>query len=178
MGFAVKDFLLEDTEFMNNPNVHFVFLLRKPHDTTISFYKKMHRLDKKLNDLIGYQSSYEIFEKVKDVAVNKPVIIFTEDLYNNPQETVRMFCDCFNIPFLEQALHWQNLGENFTGAQEWSEIKHPEHAHHWHGDAIKSTGISKPTSYKVDLQGNPTFEEIADTEHREAYKTAYEINKV
>ena len=41
MGFAAKDFLVENKDFASAQNVTFVILLRNPHHAIISFYKKV-----------------------------------------------------------------------------------------------------------------------------------------
>jgi hypothetical protein len=106
----------------------------------------------------------------------KPLIIKTEDLYCNTEHTIKMFCDYCNISFIPEALRWQDLGEDFNGIQEWHEAKFADTTHHWHGDAIRSTGFHKPHTYQVDAQGNPTFEEI-EHDYRSSYQNAYNYNK-
>lgn len=150
ISFAVEDFHLNDAELMKNPHVYFVFLIRNPHHTIISFYKKVapifDQIAYQISDLIGYKSLYSIFKAAKQHAAQAPYIIYTEDLYNNPQETIKRFCQHIGIAFKPESLHWDNLGEHFDG-QAWHEAKHKELIHYWHGDAIKSTGFEKPTSY-------------------------------
>jgi hypothetical protein len=175
ISFAIKDFLLNDPEFVRNPNIHFVFLLRNPHHSVISFYKKCRILDNQFSKLIGYKDCYEIFDAIKKHAINKPVLILSEDLYINTKETVETFCKNVEIDFNEKSLEWSNLGTDFDGTIEWQEIKNKEITHHWHGDAIRSTKFSKPEDYKVDDNGNPTFAEVKN-EHLDLCKQAYNDN--
>ncbi len=105
-----------------------------------------------------------------------PAIVFTQDLYNNPEATIRKFCNDVNIPYIEHALSWHSLGEDFDGTQEWHETKSFEMMHHWHKDAILSTQFKQPTQYEVDAQGNPTFSEIADPHDRQGCIEAYQEN--
>lgn len=177
MSFAVRDFLLNDFDLMKNPQVYFVFLVRNPHHTTISMYKKIisvfDAVAYELSEAMGYQALYETFKTVKQHAAQEPYIMLTEDLYNNPEETIQKFCNHVGIDFKPESLHWSDLGEHFTGDQAWHEIKYKEITHHWHGDAIRSTGFSKPNSYEVDEYGNPTFAEITNPEHRDTCKKIY-----
>jgi hypothetical protein len=173
MSFAVEDFLLNDLEFVQNPNVHFVFLIRDPHPTAISFYNKLGVWPEEWNFLLGYKAEYEIFQFVKKNAVNKPFIIFTEDLYQDPEKTIQAFCNRLEIPFISESLHWEALSRDFTGEKEWHELKVPHHTHHWHGEAISSSGFGKPRSYEVDGQGNPTFNEIKNEMHRSTIRQSY-----
>ncbi len=176
MGFACRDLFLNDVEFIKNTNIQFVFLLRNPHHAILSFYNKTKEVFDGFSDLIGYKSCYEIFKEVKKFSTLSPLIIYTEDLYSNPKETVQKFCANVQIPFIESSLSWQDLGENFEGFKEWGETKFKEHTQHWHGDAIKSTGFGKPALYKVDENGKPTFSEITNEHDKKACTKAYEEN--
>jgi hypothetical protein len=73
-------------------------------------------------------------------------------------------------------LNWPKLDHDFTGVQEWGELKNKELTDHWHGNAIQSTSFSKQKSYKVDEQGNPTFSEITNQDDKEACRKAYTEN--
>ncbi|HUD01027.1 MAG TPA: hypothetical protein VMR37_01755 [Rhabdochlamydiaceae bacterium] len=173
VSFAVEEFLLNNLTFVQNPAVQFVFLIRNPHHTAISFYYKLGVWPEELNFLIGYKAEYEIFQFVKKHAVNKPFILMTEDLYNRPEETIKAFCERLEMPFLPESMHWSDLSADFTGEQEWHELKVPNITHHWHGDAIRSTGFSKPRPYEVDEQNKPTFSEIKNENHRLLIQQAY-----
>ncbi|HZW61765.1 MAG TPA: hypothetical protein VFF04_06090, partial [Candidatus Babeliales bacterium] len=179
ISFAVYDWLTKDIEWIRNPDMYFVFLLRDPHHIALSFYKKLEPVfdgtKHQFENLIGYQSLYEIYQVVKQHAKHKPYIILTEDLYTNPEKTIDQFCKAMDIPFMPECMHWDNLGADFNG-KEWNEIKHHDITYHWHGDALKSTGFGKPTMYARDADGKPTFEEIKNEEHRIAAIKAYEAN--
>lgn len=173
MSFAVENFLLNDLEFVQNPDVHFVFLIRNPHPTAISFYNKLGAWPEEWNFLLGYQAEYEIFQFIKKNAVNKPFIILTEDLYHDPEKIIQAFCNRLEIPFIPESMHWKAMSNDFTGEKEWHELKVPYHTHHWHGEAIGSSGFGKPRSYEVDEQGNPTFHEIKSEKERAVLMHAY-----
>lgn len=160
---------------MRLPHINFVFFVRNPHHTIISEYKKcapdlQNAISKAI---IGYHDLLKIIRVVDTYAINEPYIIYTENLYNEPQKTIQHFCEHVSIPFEEEHLHRQSLGIDFDGHNEWHETKYKDKTHHWHGDAIMSTGIQKPTSYMIDEQGNPTFEEIENPDHRNACKKIY-----
>ena len=167
ISFAVEEFLEKNLDFIKDENVQFAFLMRNPHHAVISFYKKLNYIPSEFDFLIGYESLNHIFQLVLEYSKNKPVIIFTEDLYNNPEGTVEAFCSAVGIPFLPHSLHWSNLGSEFDGKDEWHELKYKEFVHHWHGDAIQSTGFAKPLQYELDSQGKPTFAEIKNPKDRE-----------
>lgn len=176
ISFAVEEFLINDSEFIQNENVHFVFLMRDPHHTAISFYKKVQTTPFGMNHLLGYESLYRILSKVLKEAKHKPLILLTEDLYNAPEKTIQLFCQHTEIPYLPEALVWSNGETPLDIEKEWHELKFPQNIQHWHGDALNSNGIAKPSSYAVDDSGKPTFDEIQDQEHREYFMEAYFYN--
>lgn len=182
ISWSVHKFLLDDTELLSNPNVYFVFLLRFPHPCLISMYKKLgdiehiypvHNLP--FDYMVGYQASYAIFEHLKQHGIRKPLIICAEHLYEKTEETIRQFCDYAGIPFKPESLHWQKLGNNINLQQEWGEIKGQASSQYWNGVAIASSGFTKPTEYKVDALGVPTFEEIQQ-KHKTICLNAYHKN--
>lgn len=108
-------------------------------------------------------------------AVHKPYLILAEDLYNDPEQTVKEFCAYADIPYKPEALQWDNLGSSFDGQKEWHETKTPKLMQHWHQEAITSTGFEKPRQYKI-TNGKPTFEEIANPIHKGFAESAYYEN--
>lgn len=176
ISFSAQKYLHEDSALVTNPNVYFVFLLRDPHHVVISYYKKKPYLQDSMSHQIGYQATYEIFKDIQAKAINAPLIILSEDLYSKPKETVEKFCKHVGISFLEKSLHWEDLGEEFSGHVAWGESKYKHITHHWHGDAIRSTGFGTPNKYAIDSNGKPTFQEIIVEEHKQACIKAYSEN--
>lgn len=177
MSFGVEEFLQNDPEFIKNPQVQCLFLLRNPHHAAISFYKKCPDFDlKDIPTLLGYESLLHIIENVEIVTQKPPYIILTEDVYADPYSTVKAFCEETHIPFMPDSLTWEKLEASFDVEKEWHERKIEETWKFWHGDAIFSSGFGKPSQYALDENGNPTFEEIKNLEHREIVRKAYEYN--
>lgn len=177
-SFALVDYLRADLSIIFNPHVHFIFLIRNPHHAICSYYKGHKKIIDDFSYLAGFQPSYEIFQMVQQYGNNNPIILCAEDLYNQPYETAQDLCKALDIPFFEHMLQWQDLGDSFTGINEWGELKKPELTHYWHGAAIHSTEFHKPTSYEVDAHGNPTFSEVTDDGDRLVCLQAYHENKV
>ena len=95
----------------------------------------------------------------------------------SPIKLLNNFANQLVFLLLKAALVWDNLGDGFSGKNEWHEIKKQEITHHWHNDAIQSTGFAQPHhSYDVDQDGNPTFVEIKNLEHRALCINAYKEN--
>ncbi|MEC7838789.1 MAG: hypothetical protein VX777_01970 [Chlamydiota bacterium] len=176
MSFSSHDYYVNDLSFMKNSSIHFVFLLRNPHHTTLSFYNKVEEVSPMMSDLIGVKKLYHMYEMALKHNPNPVQIIQSEDLYNSPQETINKFCKELGIPYKEKALKWKKYGENFQGHKEWNEQKSGSIIHHWHGRAIESQKIGKPTVYDVDRLGNPTFSEVVSPEHRRELKRVYREN--
>lgn len=176
MSFSVAPFISNHLEFVAHPDIQFILLLRNPHHSTISFYKRKGETNKLFSYLIGYKSLYEIFLLLKQHAKRPPILIKSEDLYENTQATLTALCASLEIPYDGKPLMWNDLGNDFAGTNEWQELKCKDAAQHWHGSAIRSTGITKPNIYAIDEHGQPTFEEITNVADRAACKQAYEEN--
>lgn len=185
MSFAVYKFFLNDLAFIQDPRITFVLFIRNPHHTLLSLYKKLkHNFSEIFDsedtqysfaDIVGYKSLYEILCLIKAHASQSPIILLTEDLYNDPEKTVQNFCNQCDIPFKEDALVWQDLGADFSGTEEWHEIKKSDRTHYWHDNAIRSSGFGKPSEYEVDEYGNPTFSEV-NPEHLQICIESYKEN--
>lgn len=175
MSFALREFLIKD-DFIKKQNVYFVFLIRNPHSVVISFYNKFRDKSEDFKYWIGYQAAYELFEEIQMKAFNAPYLMFSEELAEDPQKVIKHFCNYVDIPFKEEALAWQDLGSNFIGVDEWHESKEKELVHHWHGEAIKSTGFGKLAHYEIDKNNQPTFSEIQNIDHCEMCREAFYHN--
>ena len=180
ISYAVDGFLHQDTEFITNPSVYFIFLVRDPHHSAISFYKKTS--DQTMGNWdfwrinwsfwLGYESQLKLFNHIKNLTVNKPIIIRTEDVYNDLSGIMQSLCTHLGIDYKPEALEWSAQGNT----DEWHEIKHAAHATLWHQEAMNSTTIQKPSTYDVDAQGLPTFCEITDDAHHKICQDGYQKN--
>lgn len=173
MSFNVEYFLLRDQDFITNENVHFVFLLRHPHDSILSFYNKSRSYFPYLSYLLGYEPFYNLFQHIKQHAKNPLTVVLAKELSTHPEQTVKSFCSSLQIPFIPESLHWK---ESLDYQKEWHEIKSDVTMQLWHGDALRSTEFAPLTKYAVDNNGNPTFAEITDPVHKEMYQESYQHN--
>lgn len=164
--FFVEDFLLHDDDFVTNPDIQFVFLIRNPHNSIISYYKKYQEIVPNFSHYIGCRSSYNIYQAIKNKVKNPIIILSAEDLCSHSKETAQQLFSSLSIPFHEKCLQWEDLGDNFLGIKEWSEVKIADKLYHWHDHAIHSTGFEPLTENRVDGEGNPTFEEISNESDR------------
>jgi len=178
MSFSSHEYILNDQDFMKNPSIHYLFLVRNPHHTSISFYKKVRDIFPGMSDLIGLKKLYEEYEAIRKMNPNGVKIIFSEQLYNTPRLTMSALCNHLSIPFSERAFAWKKYDQKFQGHNEWNEQKTGSHIHHWHGRAIQSEQMEKPSSYETDNMGNPSFKEIEDDAHRVEMMSVYRENLI
>lgn len=181
MSYAFEDFILKNLSLLKLKNIHFIFLLRNPHHTVISLFKKFHpdfflNGSINLNELAGYQSLKRSYELVKLQAKNKPYIIQAESLYQDTETTIKNFCTVVNLDFIPETLAWNNLGNDFNGTA-WQENKNFDLMYHWHREAITSTHFYSPTQYDLDSFNSPTFSELKVEAHRQLCSRAYYNNK-
>jgi hypothetical protein len=182
MSFSFSALIQAYPDLIKNPNAYFIFLLRDPHHCLISFYKKMtpetmNYLLPSLERLTGFNALHEAFACIKEHGIRKPHVVHAEQLYNDTANTVRGFCNYVGLPYRDEFLTWNNLGEQFTGVEEWQENKKTDYMYHWHKEAIVSQKFHQPTSYENDGSSLPTFSEIENEVHRNKCFEVYKVNK-
>ena len=100
-----------------------VYLIRHPARVIASYLVKRER--PKIND-IGFIQQYNIFKKLGGI------IIDSNDIRSNPEESLQKLCDAINLPFDLQMLNWPQGGHKSDGI--W--------AKHWYGSVWDSTGFA------------------------------------
>lgn len=182
---TANEFLKENSQFLKDPRLQLVFLVSSLHGAVISYYrKKKDYFDKlpatQMADSIGLKGMYELLIDIKKDGGTPPLIIKSEDLYFKTQDTVQSLCHFLNVPFKKEALNWADASSNFISFEQWGwyTIELTDCSKAWHMEAIKSTGFTKPETFAIDYQGNPTFEEIENPHHREICIQAYKENLV
>ena len=173
MSFSSYDLIVNDQDFITHPSMYFLILVRNPHHTSISFYRNVEDIVPGMSDLIGLQKLWNEYQTIKKVNPDRVRIIFADQLYANPENVMSGVCEYLQIPFTAKAFCWKSHDHQFNGHNSWNEQKVGDHIHHWHGRAIRSTGMGKPSQYLTDAKGTPTFEEIKNIEHRAKMKEAY-----
>ncbi|MCP5507635.1 MAG: hypothetical protein H7A37_04975 [Chlamydiales bacterium] len=175
VSFAVHDFLIADQEFLSNRQIHFVFLVRDPHNSIVSFYRKTQAVFEEMDDLIGMKKLQHLYQTINQKSPNKPMLISSEQLADSPNEIVRDFCEYYELEFSEAHLRWEPYDTSFDGVEKWKEIKKFDLFKHWHGSAAQSDGFHQLSTYETDEYGMPTFSEIP-LEHREIIWQIYQEN--
>lgn len=160
----INDFFHDQPHFMADPNVYFVFLIRNPHESSISAYRitPQYAVDPLWKQWLTYKSAVDLFLEMQAVSPNKPFCVVAEELYTDPKTTIEKFCRTVGIVYKPEALIWKNLEKDKEKIAE----------KRW----IRSTncGFHSPHKYERDEEENPTFNEIENLEHRNALKEIYE----
>lgn len=55
----------------------------------------------------GWPSLHKLFNRVKKIHGEPPVIIDSDDLIKNPNATIKAYCNAVGIPFIPEALTWK-----------------------------------------------------------------------
>lgn len=178
---TAMEFLADNPDFANNPNVQYVFLIGDPHEITISYYdKKKDYFDQmpeeQIARSIGYKELHAFIASLRENG-KRVFICETKSLYERPDTTIKALCTYLHILYKPEALHWSDLSANFKTFPFWT-IENTNCSLEWHSDAIRSTEFTPSQTYKVDAEGNPTFEEIENEKHHTICEKAYEENKV
>lgn len=176
MSFAATGYLTPECTLFKNPDIHFVFLIRHPHACYISNYKRIGGINGVLAEVLSYKDLFELCQRIAKHGCNKPLVIRSEMLCEDPLTTAHSFCDAVMIPFIPKSLEWENLFYHLENTTEWYDTSLCRFTEHWNSRAIKTTAFEKLPTYTCDAQGNPTFEEIANPEYRALYKKIYEEN--
>ena len=120
--------------------VKHVFLLRHPVRVISSFSKKYENVSE---DDIGFKKQIELFSEISKRGLN-PIVVNSEDIRKEPEETLRKLCERLNLRFQKSMLSWQMGGNKQDGV--W--------ASHWYESAHKSTGFSGPEDILPNLEGD------------------------
>ena len=145
----IKDFAysiahMADDAFLNA--FHHAFLIRDPEKVITSIHSRWPDV---ILPEIGFEELHTLFNRVKALTGNSPVVIDSDELLSAPEAGMEAFCKAMDIPFVPEALHWEQENTNPT----WNTDEHGFH------DALKqSTGLKKqkrnypPLESSADMQ--------------------------
>jgi inositol oxygenase len=136
-GFAED--LLNDEALLSDPNVVITLLIRDPARCIESFFNKgcdsipIEFMSMITRMVFRYDLLMQIAEKHYALRGTWPILIESEELCQNPEDTLRSFCEQAGISFLPEALNWEQ-----GVPDEW------KHSIDWHQDAAMSRSFSIP----------------------------------
>ncbi|KAL9565447.1 hypothetical protein ACKAV7_010306 [Fusarium commune] len=126
----------------------FTFLIRHPRRAIPSYYRcTVPPLDEVtgfydfMPNEAGYKELVRFFDfLIKENIVDKDnlVVIDADDLLDNPEKTIRLYCEKTGIDFKPEMLEWNDEDCNYAtiAFQKWNG---------WHNDAIKSSALRPRT---------------------------------
>ena len=80
------------------------FLIRDPAKTITSMYDKWPDFDEAE---VGFTEQRDLFDRITAMTGQRPPVIDSDDLLEDPHTMVNRWCDSVNIPFIESALSWE-----------------------------------------------------------------------
>lgn len=151
MGFAAQHYLFTDKlASVSRKQARVMFLVRDPHASLVSLYRKRPAIYPVLDDWVDYKKLWELFELVQQQATNKPLIVISEQFLDDPYNGALQFCAWSGLPFCSEQLTWQPLAT----------IEHPlnsEIGRLWCDTLLPTSGFITPNTYAVDATGKPTL---------------------
>ncbi|KAM0303629.1 hypothetical protein HYE67_003707 [Fusarium culmorum] len=132
----------------------FTFLIRHPRRAIPSYYRcTVPPLDEVtgfyefMPNEAGYKELVRFFDfLIKENIVDKDnlVVIDADDLLDNPEKTVRLYCEKTGIDFKPEMLEWNEEDCSYATAafEKWNG---------WHNDAIKSSALRPRTHHQKTL---------------------------
>jgi len=167
--FAAKNYLNKNFSGIDAETTTLFFILRDPADCIVSNYKILNiALDDNLRDAWSWKDMLTLYDTLSELNP-KTYLINGQDLLDNPEQSVKDFCEKAEVPFIQKSLSWKPLTENKALGDYCRFVPH------WQDTIAGSSEIDKKHSHttaKRDEQGFPTFEEISE-EHRAKYLEYY-----
>ncbi|KAF4951816.1 hypothetical protein FGADI_7186 [Fusarium gaditjirri] len=130
----------------------FTFLIRHPRRAIPSYYRcTVPPLDEVtgfydfMPNEAGYKELVRFFDfLIKENIVDKDnlVVVDADDLLDNPEKTIRLYCEKTGIDFKPEMLEWNDEDCNYAtiAFQKWNG---------WHNDAIKSSALRPRTHHQT-----------------------------
>ncbi len=117
---------------------HF-FLIRNPAEVIASYLDKMPSVTE---DALGIVRQSELFEVIEVLTGERPQVIDSNDVLQDPRSVLRQLCEQLEVPFLEECmLNWPAGKRDSDGV--W--------APHWYQGVEKSTGFASHHPSQVQL---------------------------
>lgn len=145
--------LAAENVFMKNMTHHFfnqsvdfmstwrnIIFIRDPKAIIHSFSKVIRH--PKMQD-IGIKMQLEVFDNLSRDQKEKPIVLDSADLLNDPLNTLATLCNLLNISFDHNMLQWPKGPRKEDGI--W--------AKYWYKNVHESTGFAQPSNKEIKLSG-------------------------
>ncbi len=120
------------------------FLIRDPAKTISSMYNKWPDFDE---GEVGFPEQRALFDLLTALNGTPPPVIDSDDLLEDPQRMVKLWCDAVGIRFIPEALTWPAGGD--PSEHSWWD------GGSFHGNLANSTGLTPQTRKYVEVNDAP-----------------------
>ena len=117
------------------------FLIRDPKEVILSYSKKF---EIRSLDLLGYRRQVEIFDLVKEITGEIPIVLDAKDVLSNPEGILKKLCEKLVVPFSGSMLSWPMGKRDSDGV--WGK--------YWYQSVENSTGFKPYMSNDEPLPEN------------------------
>ena len=125
------------------------FMIRDPAVAILSHLRQNPDME---FEEVGDDAQFALFETVRRVSGETPVVVDAADLERDPDGIIRGYCDAVGIPFIPSALHWPP-----------SIPAHLNHDDPWHQDLLGTTGFERNIeAFDPGLRSHPRFAEYLE----------------
>lgn len=109
----------------------------------------------------GYIALYNLFERLRDLTQKTPKLILADQIFEDPETSIKDFCSALEIKHIPEALSWQPKQQSDWGVGEV-----------WQAKAGQSTGFERRKKTKLP----PVPDHLLDVfaEHQSCYKQIIE----
>lgn len=129
-------------EFLRNFN--HAFLIRDPAKTISSMYNKWPDFDE---GEVGFPEQRALFDLLTALNGTPPPVIDSDDLLENPEGMVKLWCEAVGIPSIPAALSWA-AGGNPSEHSWWD-------GGSFHANLASSTGLSPQVRKYIEIEEAP-----------------------
>ena len=117
------------------------FLIRHPKEIILSRFKILNSIEEVYNSPVGLKELANLYDEIEELTGEKPLVIHSNDIVENPQATLQYLCDQLNIVFSEKMLNWDSKPKE----TKLSWIENTPFSG-WYSQAINSSMFIKPKS--------------------------------
>jgi len=152
-------------KILQNPDVHFVFLIRHPYQIIKSIYKKSGSMNEEICDAVGLEYLSILYDQIKSESTNRVHLVFANDLLKQPRVEMSKLLSSIELELTDESFSWDSLDETFTG-KEWNSQYTQEHFHKWCGEVLSSTELYPHKTWSLPSD-ECLYSEIENEDDRE-----------